>query len=60
MKVYQVRYEGEYRVVEAPGVAEAVAVWRVGLLAEYGDDSPPDEEMDPEEVVLLNDEPVLR
>ncbi len=63
MKVYQIRYDGEFRVVEAPAYGAAVETWRKHLIAEWkesGDYDEQDENLEPESVELLNDDPVIR
>ncbi len=63
MKVYQVQYDGEHVLVEAETFAEAVAIWRDDLLAEWTRDEcreEGDEDVEPEAVVVMSERGVLR
>lgn len=64
MNVYNVRFDGEYRVVEAGSFADAVHAWRADLLAEWKEDgcykAETDDGIDPEAVELISELPVLR
>lgn len=59
MKSYQVWFDGEFDVVEASDFGNAIRIWRKKLIA---DNSPGDfeETQEPDQVVLMKDEPVLR
>lgn len=65
LRVYHIQHDGGFRVVEAASFAEAIAAWRQGMNAEgvvqYPDDFEPYADDDePEQVVLLSEDPVLR
>lgn len=57
-KLYLVLFDGQERYVEAPSFAEAVLAWRAAIAVEWGADYDGTEE--PESVVLMSDEPVIR
>ena len=61
MNVYMVTFDGQDRIVEAPSCAAAVRIWSDSLISEWkrdGDFTPGDDP-EPEQVVLLSEEPVI-
>lgn len=58
-----IQYDGVQRYVEAPNMVAAVAVWRKGMLEENVDAAHNggwEGNEDPEQVVLIDEEPVIR
>ena len=61
--LYMVQYDGEPEYVEAPDYGCAIVVWRKKLLDEWREDGcykPDDDNVQPEQVMLVHEGPVLR
>jgi hypothetical protein len=58
MSAYTVQFDGQIRVVDAPGFTEAIAAWGDAMQIEWGDDYDGTEQ--PESVALIDDQPVIR
>ena len=62
-KLYRVEFDGQPEYVEADDFRTAIDLWRAKLLAEWTEDGAReegDEEIEPDSVTLVHDEPVLR
>lgn len=58
MSAYTVQFDGQIRVVDAPGFTEAIAAWGDAMQIEWGDDYDGTEQ--PESVALIDDDEVIR
>lgn len=58
MKAYLVQFDGQDRIVEAPGFAAAILAWKCAMLEEHGAEWDGDEE--PDSVSPISDEEVIR
>lgn len=56
MNIYQISFDGESHLVEAPTMADAIKTWQVEMANWGGEDF----QEDPESIVLVSDKPVIR
>lgn len=60
VSLYMIVFDGGRKHVEAASYGEAVALWNESMVDEFGPDSGWTGEDEPESVVLLDSEPVVR
>jgi hypothetical protein len=58
MSAYMIQFDGQTRVVDAPGFTEAIEAWHEAMQIEWGDDYDGTEQ--PESVALIDDDLVIR
>lgn len=60
MKLYRIEYESDFRHVEAATYGDALSLWRGVMMSGFGPDAGWTCDSDPDSVVLVDDDPVIR